>query len=88
MIAGDEHTEAEGYLYLDDGLTYAFEQGEFIRRKFSLKGGIVSFSKFDPLEDRAPEFLRDCVIVNITYYQVRPDGKVDLRHKHLLLVCV
>jgi alpha 1,3-glucosidase len=78
MIAGDENHEAEGFIYLDDGVTFAHEKGEFIHRKLTLKNGVLSSSKVDPLEKGPPEFLKDVLIVNLTYYQVKPDGSTNV----------
>jgi alpha 1,3-glucosidase len=80
LVAGDEHGESEGYLYLDDGLTYAYENGEFIHRRFTVKDGVLSSSKVDPFESKVPEFLQECRIVNVTVYQVQPDQSVKVRH--------
>jgi hypothetical protein len=78
MIAGDEHGEAEGYFYMDDGLTFKFQEGEFVHRKFALKGGVLSSTKLDPLEGTPPEFLSDAVINNLTFYLLKPDGSVKV----------
>jgi hypothetical protein len=80
LIAGDEQGESEGSLYLDDGLTYAYEKGEFIHRNFTVKDGVLKSSKADPLESKVPEFLQECRIVNITVYQVQPDQSVKVSH--------
>jgi hypothetical protein len=78
VIAGDEHGESEGFIYMDDGITYAYEKGEFIHRKFTLKGGVLTASKVDPFEGKPPAFLVDCLIVNLTIYQVKADGTVNV----------
>jgi alpha-glucosidase (family GH31 glycosyl hydrolase) len=80
LVAGDERGESEGFLYLDDGLTYAFKEGEFIHRRFSLKNGVLSASKVSHLEMKAPKFLENCLIVNVTVYQVQPDESVKVSH--------
>jgi alpha 1,3-glucosidase len=76
IVAGDEKGESEGFLYLDDGITYDYETGVYVHRKFTLKGGILKSSKADALEVRVPYFLQDCIIFNITVYQVQEDQSV------------
>jgi hypothetical protein len=77
MIAGDENHEAEGFIYLDDGLTYAYDEGEFIHRRFTLKNGVLSSSKVE-LDQKPPEFLKNCLIVNLTFYLLKPDGTTNI----------
>jgi alpha 1,3-glucosidase len=78
MIGGDEHGEAEGVIYLDDGLTFAYESGEFIHRRFTFKNGVLSSRKVSPQETKPPEFLRDSRVANVTVYLLKPDGTTDV----------
>jgi alpha 1,3-glucosidase len=88
VVAGSEGAEAEGSIYLDDGIGFAYENGEFIHRRFALKNGVLSASRLSPLEKKAPAFLRDCLIENLTYYQIMPDKSVHVSHLHVNLKLV
>jgi alpha-glucosidase (family GH31 glycosyl hydrolase) len=74
FIAGDENEQAEGYIYMDDGSSYHFQQGEFIHRKFTFDKGVVNSTKVDPKESKVPAILEDAYITAFTFYVLNPDN--------------
>jgi alpha 1,3-glucosidase len=63
LIATNESGTAEGYLYLDDGVSFAYEEkGEFLRRKFVFDGEFLKSVKCDPAEKEVPAFIKNSSI--------------------------
>jgi alpha 1,3-glucosidase len=79
LIAGDERGGSEGYFYMDDGLSYAYENGEYIHRRFRLENGILRSEKVNGESERAvPPALEHAYISAFTFYLMKPDGSVNV----------
>jgi hypothetical protein len=89
LIAGDQQGNAEGYFYMDDGLSYSFQSGEYVHRRFRLKDGLVSAEKINGRAERAvPAALENAFITAFTFYLIKPDGTANVTHVtglHLLV---
>jgi alpha-glucosidase (family GH31 glycosyl hydrolase) len=74
IIGVDEGGRAEGTIYLDDGITFNYQSGEFIHRRFVYEGGILRWSKAEAeREKKIPEFLNKAKVSEIKIYE---HGKV------------
>lgn len=66
MIALNSTKEAEGELYVDDGKSFDFKQGDYIHRRFVFKNGKLTSSNLGPAPPSAKfGFHTDCVIERI-----------------------
>jgi alpha 1,3-glucosidase len=79
VIGGDDGEKATGWIYLDDGVGYEFEQGKFLQRNFSYDGKVLKCKKGDSREKEVPEFLREVIVEAIDLYYVH-DGKLVREH--------
>jgi alpha-glucosidase (family GH31 glycosyl hydrolase) len=80
LIAGDANGYAEGSLYLDDGVSYEYEEGKFVHRNYTFNNGILKSTKGDRAEKEIPTLLRDCIVNSLDIYVVKPDGSSDVKH--------
>jgi alpha 1,3-glucosidase len=78
LIGGDENARAEGFIYLDDGVSYQYEKGVFLHRKFTLENGVVKSTKVDSKETTVPALLENCIVTAITVYLAKPDGTTQV----------
>ena len=62
IIALDENKKACGKVYLDDGLTFGFEQNEYVMRSFNYENGKITCAKGDNKDQKVPEVLRGSII--------------------------
>jgi alpha 1,3-glucosidase len=88
LVACDEKNHSEGSLYLDDGLSYQFQTGEFIHRRFTFENGVVRSEKIDVEEARVPPALDKAYVEAIKFYFLNPDGSsrvVHVKGLHLLV---
>ena len=46
QIALDSNGEASGDLYLDDSHSFEYQEGAYVHRKFSFKGGVLTSTKY------------------------------------------
>ena len=65
IIALDEQKKASGKVYLDDGNTFGFENGEYILRQFIVENGKLTCKEGDDKEQKVPEFLLNTVIEQV-----------------------
>lgn len=68
IIALNESAQAEGTIYLDDGVTYNYTRGVFLNRRFTYDNGVVKSAKIDPNEKSIPDFLDKCTIKAFEIY--------------------
>jgi hypothetical protein len=80
VFGGDEDEKATGWIYLDDGAGYDYEQGKFLQRNFSYDGNVLRCFKGDARETEVPEFLREVIVEGIDLYYVRRDGVLVCDH--------
>lgn len=66
-IALDKKGGAQGELYLDDGVTYSHERGEFIWKEFkaTTKGGTVSISSTDLAQRSGDSAVDGALLANV-----------------------
>jgi hypothetical protein len=79
VIGGDNREKATGWIYLDDGVGYDFEQGKFLQRNFTYDGKVLKCMKGDSREKEVPEFLQETIIEAIDLYYVH-DGVLIRDH--------
>jgi hypothetical protein len=80
LIAGDGNGHAEGSIYLDDGVSFSYEEGKFVERNFTFDKGVLKCVKGSELEKEVPAFLDNCIVSNLDIYRVKPDGTSDVKH--------
>jgi hypothetical protein len=78
LIALDEKGKAEGSIYLDDGITFDYEEGVFIERNFSFANKVLKAHKGSHEEKRIPEVLKDTIINEITIYRMNASGSSEV----------
>lgn len=64
MIALNSSSEAEGELYVDDGKSFAFEQGAYIHRRFVFSNGKLTSLDLAPSVGKR-HFITDCTVERI-----------------------
>lgn len=69
LVALDENNESEGIIYLDDGLSFNFQKGEFIFRKFTLKNMTITSRRVEN-ETSVPDVLNNSIIEQIIVYGI------------------
>jgi hypothetical protein len=79
LVAVDERGHAEGAIYLDDGVSYDYENGEFIERNFTYDGGVLKSFKGNAKEKMIPEALKDTIINELDFYIVKPSGASEVK---------
>ncbi|KAL5554945.1 hypothetical protein UlMin_037181 [Ulmus minor] len=65
VIALNSSQKAEGELYIDDGKSFAFEQGAYIHRRFIFSDGKLTSSNLAPAAQGRAQFSTECVIERI-----------------------
>jgi alpha 1,3-glucosidase len=76
IIGCDEKGHAEGSLYLDDGMTYRYqEKGEFMHRRFEFDGGVLKSVKADGNEKLVPEMYEHLKVTAILIYKLNEKGE-------------
>jgi alpha 1,3-glucosidase len=80
VIAGDDNGRAHGSLYLDDGVSFSFEEGTFVERNFTYDQGTLNWVKGNRMEKHIPDFLLDAIVSNLDIYTMNPDGTSEVRH--------
>jgi alpha 1,3-glucosidase len=78
-IATDEQGHASGSLYLDDGVSFDFEGGEFLERNFTYDKGVLRSKKGNTKERKVPSLLENNYITSLEFYLVKPDGTSEVR---------
>jgi hypothetical protein len=68
IIAVDEKGYAQGSLYLDDGITFNFTEGEFIHRSFVFNNGSLQWRKVNQTEVRIPKLLQSAIVESIVIF--------------------
>jgi alpha 1,3-glucosidase len=63
-----ENSEAEGTLYLDDGITFNHTLGIFCHRKFKYSKGKLTWSKAEEAEKGVPSFLKKAIVEAVVIY--------------------
>jgi hypothetical protein len=80
LIAGDDHGHAEGSIYLDDGVSFRYEEGEFIQRNFTFDNNVLRSVKGSVSEKEVPVFLVNAIVSSLDIYLVKPDGTSEVKH--------
>jgi alpha-glucosidase (family GH31 glycosyl hydrolase) len=70
VIGVDENWKAEGWLYLDDGLTFNYTEGEFIHRRIEWNNGTLRWSKAEAQEKRIPSLLKKAKVTTVKIYDI------------------
>ncbi|EAX95621.1 Glycosyl hydrolases family 31 protein [Trichomonas vaginalis G3] len=65
VIALNEEGTAKGRLYLDDGISYNYKNGEYLYVELSYKDGKVSYQRIGDKEQTIPDFLATKKISNV-----------------------
>jgi alpha 1,3-glucosidase len=65
-----QNGEAEGSLYLDDGITFNHTLGIFCHRKFKYSNGKLTWSKAEEGEKDVPDILKKAIVESIVIYDV------------------
>ena len=82
IIALDEEKRAHGKVYLDDGVSFAFQQNEYLLRSFNYENGKLNCSKGDEKEQNIPEFLKETLVESVIIMEEGKDqGKVSINKK-------
>lgn len=68
FVALDEQNNANGDIYLDDGESYNYMEGEFIHRRFECQNGRLQSIKFDDGQRAIPELVKNMIIDKIIVY--------------------
>jgi alpha 1,3-glucosidase len=63
-----ENGEAEGSLYLDDGITFNYTLGVFCHRRFKYADGKLTWYKAEEGEKSVPDILRSAIVESIVIY--------------------
>ncbi|KAF8932696.1 hypothetical protein BGZ58_006869 [Dissophora ornata] len=58
VIALDSEGKATGRIYLDDGETFSYEQGDYILREFRVEDGVLSSHDIKPAKGKVTEFVQ------------------------------
>lgn len=77
MIALNSSQAAEGELYLDDGKSFDFKQGDYIQRRFVFSNGQLISSNIVPTL-AVSRFSTDCIIERIILLGHLPGPKIAL----------
>jgi alpha 1,3-glucosidase len=79
LIGVGEDGRAEGWLYLDDGITFNYTLGVFVHRKIVYEKGRVSWSKAEAeAEKKVPDFLKSA---RVTKFKIYDHGQVNVVDK-------
>uniref|UniRef100_A0A164X3E7 Glucosidase II subunit alpha n=1 Tax=Daucus carota subsp. sativus TaxID=79200 RepID=A0A164X3E7_DAUCS len=65
VIALNSSREAEGELYVDDGKSFAFQQGSYIHRRFVFSNGKLTSINLAPAATGKSQFVTDCTVERI-----------------------
>lgn len=69
-VAVDEDGKATGEIYLDDGKSYKYIDGEYVHRSFTFDGSVLKSQKLGSQQQSSPEILKNCIIRKIMFFGV------------------
>ncbi|KAK8835226.1 hypothetical protein M9Y10_017579 [Tritrichomonas musculus] len=71
IVGCDEDGNARGDFYLDDGISFNYEKGEFLNRKIIFENNSIRIEKREPIEKSVPSDIENTYISEIVFYGLK-----------------